>query len=368
MQHTVILRPSPHQHEEQSMSNRNYCKTDEPSASKSLPGQRHEPGYLESERAHSVTPSRNVGGATWRARQNRESAAKLVSSRISGRPRDKDKHIATVDIYRSDTVVRRKNGDITTKAARTGGGRRDVITELTRASRNALRFQLRNGPPIRFLATFTYGATFPTDASTIKKHTAGLRRWLTSHNLSGIWVREFQSRGAAHLHIVFPAHVDAVQLTEVWARITSTEEGETGLVHVERISHQYKLINYISKITDQKKFPESIQGLGRWWAAFGGYRAVPVRQLLGTESEVAPMIRTAVRLATAKRPHWLPPVRNTGKYRLTLYSASKGLLHHFGALIRLLGIPPGCVTSLERPPVPTDRHRVGEGKSDRRNP
>jgi len=87
-----------------------------------------------------------------------------------------------------------------------GGGKRNEITDFSRASRYRL-FRLLHS--IRFstisFVTLTYGETFPTDGRASKKHLKAYRRAFERRwgKVRAIWRLELQKRTAPHFHILY---------------------------------------------------------------------------------------------------------------------------------------------------------------------
>lgn len=124
----------------------------------------------------------------------------------------------TVELFARDVRVRRSGG----RGRRVGGGPRAAILGLSAASARNLSFTARNLAGLTVLATLTYPAAFPLDGSLVKSHWEKLRRWLAGQGLGGLWMLEFQERGAPHFHLLLNGPINKSRLALKWYQIVGS--------------------------------------------------------------------------------------------------------------------------------------------------
>jgi hypothetical protein len=128
-----------------------------------------------------------------------------------------------VEIYPVDVKVKQKGRyQPSPKAAKVKPGKKQKIVSLSDKSRRALVFTARNVTGLTHMITLTYPSDFPSDGQTVKKHLERFRHWLTRRGIGGMWVLEFQSRGAPHFHIWTDGAVNKKDLSEAWYSIVAS--------------------------------------------------------------------------------------------------------------------------------------------------
>ena len=79
---------------------------------------------------------------------------------------------------------------------------RGIISKFSPASRRRLLFTARNSPSLRVLVTLTYPEKYPLDGAVCKEHLRQMIQWCKRQGAEcGIWILEFQKRGAPHFHL-----------------------------------------------------------------------------------------------------------------------------------------------------------------------
>lgn len=187
--------------------------------------------------------------------------------------------------------------------------RRSTITELTPKSLSRLAWLVTN-TSVEFcsILTLTYGIDWPKDGREMAAHRnailTNMRRWYSG--LEYVWILEFQTRGAPHLHVILslPLEItsgDRVRLASSWSSLvcprndvyTSPKNGKTlrkrdavKSVHLhpktwEKIRKKRGTQRYIMSYAlkpEQKKKPSQYKNVGRFWGASKGVKeAVKIR-------------------------------------------------------------------------------------------
>jgi hypothetical protein len=177
----------------------------------------------------------------------------------------------------TEKLKRPFKGETPTPPTRTGS----QLQGFSDKSRGRLRFTATNARDVlRSQFGLTYpGDSWPTDGREFKRH---LNAFLTAARrafpfLSYLWVAEFQSRGAPHVHLFFDlAATDEtrLELARLWCRIVNpayTEKDDHFKVHSNPknfISWSLGTGSYLCKYLDkaaQKHIPQGFTSFGRWW-------------------------------------------------------------------------------------------------------
>ncbi len=190
-------------------------------------------------------------------------------------------------------------------------GCRGKISGLSRKSRQNLTHTARNLEPgaIKIMLTLTYPGEFPTDGAKVKRDLAVMRKWLSRRGIGGLWVLEFQNRGAPHIHAFLTGPVDKDEISKQWYRIVGSND-ERHLragTRIERIRKPHAVAVYVSKYcakSQQKEVPVEYQSVGRFWGLFGGLKAKEEIVAVGTMRELATFVRILRRGYEAKRRTW----------------------------------------------------------------
>lgn len=153
-----------------------------------------------------------------------------------------------------------------------------TIIGFSDSSRRNLRFKAVNASHIlKSQLGLSYGKHWPTDGREFKRHLNVFLTCLrqTTPFLSYLWVAEFQSRGAPHVHLflnITPTPAERHRLATLWCNIVNAPDKASMLaVHDHpRNFIQWKMGNgsYLVKYLDkaaQKTIPEDFHNFGRFW-------------------------------------------------------------------------------------------------------
>jgi hypothetical protein len=161
-------------------------------------------------------------------------------------------------------------------------GYRGRIGGWSEASARRLAFVAANvDSEFKSLLTLTYRAraeTWECDADRnrriIQRAQADRHRFLRclADELGAyLWVREFQSRGVVHYHVISERQVTQERATEAWCR-ASGQLGDAAVmrhgVRVDAIRSQGGALSYLARYLGkerQKQLPPGVEGAGRWW-------------------------------------------------------------------------------------------------------
>jgi hypothetical protein len=190
------------------------------------------------------------------------------------------------------------------------GGERGVVTGLSRQSRSRLIFTSRNLLDLTHMVTLTYPAEYTNSGRRVKRDWAAFRKWMrrTAPNIAGLWVLEFQERGAPHLHVFVTGGLPYNAVAAAWYRIVGSgdEKHLRAGTRVERLYAPTAVATYASKYAakwDQKGVPEEFQHVGRMWGLFGGLR-LDCEIVHGRLRDVASTLRVVRTVRDRDRKRW----------------------------------------------------------------
>ena len=126
-------------------------------------------------------------------------------------------------------------------------------------------FTARNFPGLEIMLTLTYPANYPLDGRLVKEHWKRFRQWMIRNGATtGLWVLEFQKRGAPHLHIFIRQPLDKDAVSKAWYKIVNSGD----LKHLQagtriEVFHNPPalgsyVMKYASKV-DQKTVPAEFE-------------------------------------------------------------------------------------------------------------
>ncbi len=166
------------------------------------------------------------------------------------------------------------------KKKRVAGGRRQGITEFSRASRRRL-LQLLNSInktkiKIPLFITLTYPGEYPEDPTVWKQHLATWRRRMQRKygRISMIWRLEFQRRGAPHFHLLAFIDANPADLYEFVSLSWYESCGEICPEHlragtrVESLRSLRGMMAYAAKYMGKPEKFDSGAGIGRVWGVW----------------------------------------------------------------------------------------------------
>lgn len=196
--------------------------------------------------------------------------AGLVISRISAQ---KPRREITLEVGQRDIRVRRSYR--LTGKPKLGGGIRKSVTKFTNASKRRLMFTARNFPGLEIMLTLTYPANFPLDGRLVKTHWRRFRQWMIRNGAdTGLWVLEFQKRGAPHFHIFIREPLDKDAVSNAWYKIVNSRDPKhlVAGTRIETFRYPPALGSYVMKYAakmEQKDVPAEFENVGRFWGVWG---------------------------------------------------------------------------------------------------
>ena len=250
-----------------------------------------------------------------------------IDETIAKRKRTVSNNNAIIEIYANDVVIKRKRTDGQSKPVKRDVTPRKPITRLSDKSRKNLLFHARNLTGIVCLITLTYPYDFPTDGREVKEHWNKMRKWLVAEGIGGLWVIEFQQRGAAHIHILATGKPDISALASKWYVIVASNDKKhlKAGTQVKDIYDMKGVAFYMSKYSEQKQIPADFAHIGRMWGSFGNGKIVPI-VLLAAVSVLAPVIRVIRQIENARRKQkGYFAKKDNGRYSRTVKNVSTAL-------------------------------------------
>ena len=228
----------------------------------------------------------------------------LVISRISAH---RDLRRITLEVGYRDIRIRRSLPAGAVRGSR-DGCRRSSISAFSKESRRRLLFVALNFPDARYFLTLTYPSQFPLDGVTVKHHWKRLRQWLQRNGAAyGLWVLEFQERGAPHIHAFVNEWIEPQRLSEAWYRIVGSNDPKhlaagtnIQLFRKPSVMGSY-LYKYASK-SAQKDVPAEFSNVGRFWGTWGSPKIATTVSLPLSEGKVT--VRTIRRAYFKERQDW----------------------------------------------------------------
>ena len=207
--------------------------------------------------------------------------------------------MASVEVYRRDVVVRVKVGSGSRVAAVRG-----VVKGLSPKSARELLLRGRNLVGLGVLVTLTYPGVFPSDGRVVKRHLNSFVQWLKRRGIGGLWVLEFQRRGAPHYHILVNGELDRHAVAFEWFTLVGSRDLRhlAAGTRVEGLRSENAAAAYVAKYVskqEQKAVPNGFEGVGRMWGTFGVTLERTV--VVGERADLVPIIRHVRRADRARR-------------------------------------------------------------------
>jgi len=167
------------------------------------------------------------------------------------------------------------------------------VKEFSRRSRTNLRLAMAAFPweeagARLALITLTYPEVFPMDGKVVRRHVKRFReRWRRAWgNPIGVWIREFQDRGAPHMHLYVGLPVScSMEEFEAWGSQAWYESVGSGDSRHRRWGFDVRPVAFgsveqnVQRVCDyfwresgkygQKKPPEGFENLGCYWGCWG---------------------------------------------------------------------------------------------------
>jgi len=191
---------------------------------------------------------------------------------------------------------------------RTGGGLRSIVTSFSNASKRRLFFTARNFPDLDIMLTLTYPAEFPMDGRLVKNHWRRFRQWMVRNNAkTGLWVLEFQKRGAPHFHVFLQNSLDRTAVAKAWYRIVNCGNPNhlRAGTRIERFRFPPALGGYVMKYAaklEQKEVPKGYESVGRFWGTWG--KPAITKNVCLPQSVGKHLVRTIRRAHIKERREW----------------------------------------------------------------
>ena len=206
--------------------------------------------------------------------EHRADPQSLVISRISAQH---DPRKVTLEVGVRDIRIRRSI-DYSNKPRR-GGGKRSAVTLFSNESKRRLLFVARNFPNVPIMLTLTYPLNFPLDGQLdgqlVKNHWRRFRQWLVRNGVTyGLWVLEFQKRGAPHFHLFMSDYVDKDAVANAWFKIVASGDPKHLIAgtRIELFRNPQVRGSYVMKYAakmEQKDVPPNFDNVGRFWGTWG---------------------------------------------------------------------------------------------------
>jgi len=264
-----------------------------------------------------------------RRRRAERAASGLVYKHISDRNTRERKGyaVASVEVFLRDVRIKR---GVPLRMAGTTGGTRGAIAGLSRQSRLRLMHYARNLRQLTHMLTLTYPGVFTNDGRRVKRDWAAFRKWLRRAypELGGLWILEFQRRGAPHLHAFLNGPIPYSDVANRWYEIVGSgdERHRVAGTRIESLRMPTAVASYAAKYAaklEQKDVPVAFYEVGRMWGRFN--IALQSELYAGRREEIAPLVRTVRRLRDSlRRARRLPRRRDPGTVGFTAYDAAAG--------------------------------------------
>ena len=211
-----------------------------------------------------------------------------------------------------------------------GGGGRGVVLGLSRQARARLMHYARNLPQLTHMLTLTYPGVFTNDGRRVKRDWAAFRKWLRRAypEIGGLWILEFQRRGAPHLHAFISGPIPYREVATRWYEIVGSGDArhiEAG-TSIELLRKPTAVASYAAKYAtklEQKEVPREFRQVGRMWGHFN--IEIPSQTYAGPRDDMAILVRMVRRVRDAqRRAHGLRRLRDDGRLGFTAYDSANG--------------------------------------------
>jgi hypothetical protein len=246
-----------------------------------------------------------------------------------------------IEVFRRDVLVRRRGYlEVPEDMAR---GRRAKIHEFSKSSRRRLMFTARNCEDFSKMLTLTYPSEYPGDGVKVKRDLSTIRKWLSRRGVRGLWVLEFQERGAPHLHIfVTGGWIDMSAVSVAWYRIVGSNDPKHLLAGTQIKRWSGSAARYVSKWYGakqaQKIVPEGFENVGRFWGTFGRVRPIRLATLRGDFWEMVKAVRAIRGMNRGARSRWTvkPARRDNGRTGFCAWDVGSSWRRWWGPVCELV--------------------------------
>ena len=156
---------------------------------------------------------------------------------------------------------------------------RGTVTQFTQRSRSRMLRKFsqvdRSSLSRSLLVTLTYPRSFPTESSIYRRHFHSFSKRLrrTFPTSCAIWKLEFQTRGAAHFHLIVMGVPFLARgwLSRAWYQIVGSgdERHFRAGTQVQRVHSTRKALTYASKYVAKVSTRAPAEHAGRFWGVIG---------------------------------------------------------------------------------------------------
>jgi hypothetical protein len=233
----------------------------------------------------------------------------------------------SVEVFFRDVRIKR---GVPWHDPRRGGGQRGAILGLSRQSRGRLMHYARNLPQLTHMLTLTYPGVFTDDGRRVKRDWATLRKWLRRAHaeIGGLWILEFQRRGAPHLHAFVNGPIPREELSRRWYEVVGSgdERHLRAGTRIELLRKSTAVASYAAKYAaklEQKEVPREFRRPGRMWGHFN--IKLPSETYSGPREDIGILVRMVRRIRDAqRRARGLRRRRDDGRLGFTAYDSADG--------------------------------------------
>jgi len=239
------------------------------------------------------------------------------------------------------------------------GGRRRVITRLSRRARQRMSFEFNNVDGPDHMITLTWPSEFPGDGREVKRCLKNINRRLVRCGWRGVWILEFQGRGAPHFHLFVSCgrvlrscerQAFKAWLSRAWFDIVGSGDDKhlRAGTRFERL-RSGNLSGYARKYGEkliQKDVPAEFYNVGRFWGRVGRPSVPSVVVYSGNFQGMVRLVRALRKCRDSARRVWrrrdglrYRRVRVPGRYSHVLWSCGQALVYLVRALVGRHGLP-----------------------------
>jgi hypothetical protein len=181
---------------------------------------------------------------------------------------------AELVVYEND-IIFKKQGSSNAKLCERKRGK---VNGLSKSAQKRMRLVARNiGYNMIAELGLTYPQNYPHDGRIVENHKRNFMKRLARMGISGMWVKEFQTkrgeRGngyAPHFHMMVTKWISPQKLSRMWYEVVSSGDIKhlKGGTHIQYIRNRERMGAYFAKYmtkTDQKEIPEDYINAGRMW-------------------------------------------------------------------------------------------------------
>jgi hypothetical protein len=187
---------------------------------------------------------------------------------------------------------------------------RGKIKSFSVRSRRRCRLVLRNIIDVfQCEVTLTYPEEFPIDGRVCQRHYKNFLQRLRRRGIKYFQIKEFQERGAPHLHILVSRFIDKGWIAKAWFDIVGSgdEKHLRSGTRIDWLRSKKRTASYFTeymKKLQQKQVPEFFQNVGRFWGYTRGLVKMRIESFHGDYLFLARLFRTERKLYQSKCRSW----------------------------------------------------------------